>query len=655
MDSVNTASARSSATVTHRLAIFAKWLRAHLRLNWGMLAAVVFFLLMSTYSAITYQNGYFTLFDLGLDYRLSLTFSHTLSLVPWSNGYQLLAPIPNAELFYVVVAATLWLHNSPVTLLIDQTAVISLGGYAVFQIARNWIGGTAIALAVEIAYFLYPSTYGYLAHGGNIEVYFEGLFLAGYMFYVWKRKIPFLALTILAAMTSAWAPVVLLAFYALETVYRKGVLSALRQRLSAARGSPERAQRAALPWRQVLGGALRSQYALLGVVVASLGLLAFSVHSYPIPQLLSATRLTGTSGGGGPLSTGINSPLITDKFTYISNTLTPLLYTPLLSPYAVLILVYYALLIVVTNNPTYYDTFQQYPYIIVGILFIGTLDFFRRLKGVLKDVKFLKRVLVVVLVASVISFAILSPFGVGAWQSGEVSQSLTYTPVEQELNHMYSLVPRSASVFLQNDMPQLMNAAVIYAPEYYNNQTVDFAVINPLNFNSIAAQYSGYSEYWANHFANNSSYGIYAQVQTATVFKLGYSGPPVYFVPLAYGQEITSSFTAGQALPNNEYWASSFPSTSPNAFTVFYSLLASNCSDLPQAFAYEVADGGGATVSVGTASPACSMNSTSVRIGFTFVSHDFGTGPATFRLLSLNNFSQGTFELDDFELISAPL
>jgi uncharacterized membrane protein len=655
MDTVNTPSSPSSATVTPRLAILAKWLRVHLPLNWGMLAAVVFFLLMSAYSAITYQNGYFTLFDLGLDYRLSLTFSHTLSLVPWSNGYQLLAPIPNAELFYVVVAATLWLHNSPVTLLIDQTAIISLGGYAVFRIARTWIGGTAIALAVEIAYFLYPSTYGYLAHGGNIEVYFEGLFLAGYMFYIWKRKIPFLALTILAAMTSAWAPVVLLAFYALETVYRKGVVSALRERLAAARGSPEKTQRAALPWRQVLGGALRSQYALLGVVVASLGFLAFTVHSYPIPQLLSATRLTGTSGGGGPLSTGINSPLIGDKFTYISNTLSPLLYTPLLSPYAVLIVVYYALLVVVTNNPTYYATFQQYPYIIVGILFIGSLDFFRRLKSALKDVKFLKRLLVVVLVASVISFAILSPFGVAAWQSGQVGQSLTYTPVEQELNHMYSLVPRSSSVFLQNDMPQLMNAAVIYAPGYYDNQTVDFAVINPINFNTIATQYSGYSAYWANHFANNSSYGIYAQVQSATVFKLGYSGPPVYFVPLVYSQEIASNFKTGQALPNNEYWASSLPSTSPSAFTVSYSLVAANCSDLPPAFSFAFSEGGGANVSVGTATPACSVGSTSERIAVTLVSHGFGAGPATFRLLSLDDYSQGTFELDNFTLTSAPL
>jgi hypothetical protein len=139
------------------------------------------------------------------------------------------------------------------------------------------------------------------------------------------------------------------------------------------------------------------------------------------------------------------------------------------------------------------------------------------------------------------------------------------------------------------------------------------------------------------------------------VFKLGYSGPPVYFVPLAYTQAIASKFQTGQALPNSEYSTSSFPSTSPGTFTVSYSVVASNCSDLPQAFPYVVSDGDGATTVAGTAVPACAVSASSVQIGFTFVSHGFGAGPATFRLLSSSNYSQGTFELDKFELTSAPL
>jgi hypothetical protein len=99
---------------------------------------------------------------------------------------------------------------------------------------------------------------------------------------------------------------------------------------------------------------------------------------------------------------------------------------------------------------------------------------------------------------------------------------------------MYSLVPKNATVFSQNDIPQLSYAKKIYMPGFgiYHNQTVDYAVLNPLEFNSISTPFNGFSEKWAYYFSTNSSYGIYASVDGSVLYKLGYRGQPAYYVPI---------------------------------------------------------------------------------------------------------------------------
>ena len=128
---------------------------------------IAFVLLLSIYNYKLYVNNYYTLFDLGVGYRLSYLFSQTFSLVGWPFPHRLVSAIPYTKMFYTVTGITLLAYDSPLTLLIDQTVVIGLGSYALYKIAEIKTGSYKIGVTFQVLYFLFPSTYGFMGQGGN--------------------------------------------------------------------------------------------------------------------------------------------------------------------------------------------------------------------------------------------------------------------------------------------------------------------------------------------------------------------------------------------------------------------------------------------------------------------------------------------------------
>ena len=190
--------------------------------------------------------------------------------------------------------------------------------------------------------------------------------------------------------------------------------------------------------------------------------------------------------------------------------------------------------------------------------------------------KLLNALLILMVLSSAVSFSIFSPFSVSNVTSGKLGTQLGDSSAIANINHAYSLIPVHSSVFIQNDMPQLMNRDKVYIDGYYANQTVDYAVMNPLTLNNIMTAFGGFSLYWANHFAGNNSYGVYESMQGMIVYKLGYTGSPVYYVPYAASQPIGQHYSIGQRL-TTEQLSSSSMLLSPGNFSVTY--MFSNVSD----------------------------------------------------------------------------
>lgn len=263
-----------------------------------------------------------------------------------------------------------------------------------------------------------------------------------------------------------------------------------------------------------------------------------------ISGLLSDARLTGASAQSAAnihqnfFSTYLLG-LGSEKLPFFYEVFSPVLFIPLLTPYFLLLVPYFILIF--TTNPvsasSYFNILQQYPYLFAAFIFIGLIYFFDKEHTFKVHSKFIKKLIIIIIISSIISFLIYSPFSISDFQNGSVNQNINVTPFDKELTHGLSLIPLNSSVFIQNDLPQLMNRENVYMPGYYNNQTVNYAVIIPFGFSPTSDAYGGYSAYWAHSFEDNSSYGVYEEINGAIIYKWHYKGDPVYYVP--YYKNIT--------------------------------------------------------------------------------------------------------------------
>lgn len=504
---------------------------------------LVFFLVLSFYNVLLYNANNYAVFDLGLSYRTSLIFLQTHNFVVWTPS-TLVSGSPFTKLIYVPLSLTLLIYNSPITMLIDQIAVISAGGYAIFRIANRFLGDYKSALLIQVVYFLYPPTYGFMAHGGNFMVYFEGLFLLGYMFYSEGKYLRAIPLILLAGITNFTAPLLLALFYLLD-------LGVKRWHKSFSMRNPDTADK-----NNSQISSIHSNFPfVLFVLIFSALLAVMEISIYSFSGALASTRVTtggavAGAAGSNLVLTGIDrlfSNFFSFKFTYFFELLAPLLFIPLLSVFSLPVWIFIAAAWYSNYNP-YYNVIQQYPYLIAGIMFLAIIFYLRKFR--IK--KRMRRVLTIMLVATVAYFLVLSNFSITNAISGDLTRAVSITPYESELSHAYGLIPANSSVFIQlGPSDSFMNHNVIYAPGYYNNQTVDFAIINPNTYNLLTEEYGNiyFDYYWANSFAHNSSYGVYESVAGSTIYKLGYSGNPIYYIPAYYN----SSYSINQTGPGGQW------------------------------------------------------------------------------------------------------
>ena len=184
---------------------------------------IAFILALSYFNYKLYTNNYYTIFDLGLGYRVAYLFSTTFQPVGWPIPHALVSAKPYTKLFYMVIGLSLLAYNSPFTVLVDQTIVIGFGAYALFNISYLKTKSYFASIGMQIAYFLYPSTYGYMTQGGDYMVYLEGLMLISYLFYLKDRKLMFLLFASLAAITNTWAVPILFLLYLIELIHSKNI------------------------------------------------------------------------------------------------------------------------------------------------------------------------------------------------------------------------------------------------------------------------------------------------------------------------------------------------------------------------------------------------------------------------------------------------
>ena len=550
----------------------------------GVAIPLVFLGVLSWYNYLMVESYNYTIFDLGLSYRLLYLFAYHHIII--FNGTNILfSPSPFGKFIFIPLSVLLYLYDSVVTPLLIQIIVIASGGYAVFRIAQMKTGSLLISLIIEAAYFLYPATYGFMTHGGNYQVLIEGFILIGYMFYIQGKWVyAFLAFA-MASLTNIWAPLIVFGFIFVDYITQNKLYYFHNVK--------------------AYYNKIKSLHLKKGAELFYLSLIAFDViifaqslhYAGGFYSLLSASRISLPSTGQSStlhsyFYQNFLSNLGSYKLPFLSNVLSPVLFIPVFTPYILPILFYFLIIFSETNNISYYIILQQYPYLFASFVFIGTIHFFKEMTAHPVNIGNAKKLAAIMLIASIVSFSLYSPFSVSSFENSSVQNQIDVTTFDTDLTFGLSLIPLNSSVFIQNDLPQLMNREEVYMPGFYHNESVDYAVIIPFGFSPISKAYGGYSSYWAQHFQNNLSYGVYEDIMGAIVYKLNYSHQPVFYVPFnqvilpgedglnGYGQIINNTLIISNFndVYHNTLWGGGYTSLSPGEYSFTFQVMVTNTS-----------------------------------------------------------------------------
>ena len=403
----------------------------------GIVVPLIFLIVMSWYNYLLLQSYNYTIFDLGLSYRLMYLFSYHHTIIFYGNDI-IFSPDPFAKFIFVPLSISLYLYNSLLTPLILQTLIIALGGYAVFRIAQLRTRSLLISLTIEIAYFLYPVTYGYTYHGGNYSVLIEGFILIGYMFYIQEKKaFAFLAFA-MASLTNMWAPLIVLAFLFVDLITQNRLYYFHNFKTYYSKIKQSKIN-------------IKSILFYVGIVVFNGIIFAQTlkfgggIHSLLSSSYVSSSMTAQSTILHSNIFQNFPSNFGSNKLPFLSEVLSPVLFLPVLTPYFVLIMLY----MLIAWNTNYIGTYyvlQQYPYLFASFVFIGTIHFFKELTDNPHAIGYAKKLGILILVASIVSFSLYSPFSISNFQNSTVQNETHISNFDTHLTYGLSLIPVNSSV-----------------------------------------------------------------------------------------------------------------------------------------------------------------------------------------------------------------
>lgn len=501
----------------------------------SMIVTAIFSILFSWFF-LTIYNGYnFYVVDLGYNYHTLYTFFQTHVLAGWPG--QSTNPTSNGNLIYTLLSPLVLIHNSPAAFIWFEAVWISVGAYFLFKIARKETDSLWWAFTLQLIYFLFPSNYGIITNGPEFEILLPTFVLMSYYFFNRRNYLISVVIGLLGALTSFVAPVIVGLFFVIEDLRKEGYTYILFTKI--VRKKDRTLDKILPPYRN----------SLLVFLVGLLIIVVLVNITFPISSLFSfylhRNGIVQSGTASGTLISSVIRNLTTNgtlKLDYLYGILSGFLFIPLLGPYSLIILPFF-FVIFYSNFPPYYDILSHYTFLFSGFLFLGQVYSIGRFKWQKNN---LRKLMIVMVVAMFLSFLLYSPFSVTSVQNGTLHSELNVTQEDKYLTAAFSAIPQNASVFAQKAFPQLTNRLYFYMPGSYNNQTVDYAVVSPLPVATVPLpDYVGFSSFWAQHFFNNSSYGIFESISSVTIFKLNYHSRPILFVPLLVNYSMDTNLAPG--------------------------------------------------------------------------------------------------------------
>lgn len=465
---------------------------------------------------VTY-NSY--VFDLGVSSQLLYGVLH-------GSGIQLNNLAIN-KLIYIPMGVIYGIHPYPPSLEYFQAFWLSLGSLPIYFIARRRLENRNWAMAISISYLAYYPLGGVYWFDFHFMALFPTLFLMAIMLRDGGRNRSSIFIAVLAGLTDFLAPLFLV-FYAIYLLVE----------------------------RRKENRAASSTYSYeLAVLVAGILIFIMVMAYYGMPYFLNYAN--GSITVPAPFSH--NSPPVY-RAEYFLWMLLPVLFSSLLAPSALLMLVPYVGFALVNQYTPYVSTmFYQYPALVAPLIFytaicgLGRLKklkignarrFTRSIGGFIYSVLFFNIVLALLFTpAGSLLTGNLSSQHVEYYLTGQnggyyVENILSYHTYDSNISALAGLIPPGSSVLIQNNMAQLTsryNWTLPYMLNLSKGKLPEFVLVDPYN----RAYYTSYfttniqmnMAYEASSLISLGLYGIYAESGGAVLLKYGYHGKPVLWKP----------------------------------------------------------------------------------------------------------------------------
>jgi uncharacterized membrane protein len=522
-----------------------------------ILAIILYTIIFSIYSILKYYGFRAYGMDLGVYAQALWTtlhgrFFYETPDLYWNPGGSFFG-VHFAPLMFLLLPIYAILPR-PETLLVLQSFVLGLGALPLYWIARDITSSTEKAIIVALWYLSYAPLHGVNLYDFHLEAFLPALFLFSYWFFYSKKWVKYLFSVFLVTFTIDYASLILL-FFAIYWLiyYRSDLLKTFTKRRAENKGA--------------------LFMALLTLVLSILTFaLAFKTIEIFGPEPLTTSPLwphLGTKFSDivlGLLDPGkVLAALSYDywyKLAYVSVIFAPVLFLNFMSLLPMIMTIPWFAISLLSTNPTFYSLGWQYVANIVPFIFLAVVFSCQSI-----DLKKLRKYFVIGFIISLL----LTP--INPITQHQPLGAAYMPPILNEhtklLHEIIRLIPENATITTQNNIfPHLVQKGLVYL--WLPQGVLPEFILLDITFPEILHKYGGKTAIdIANELLGKAHYGVYCMADGIVLYKLGYTGPPLiylpYFTKLDYKNFIIES---GEIVPfqHGEYVLKSIPTNSPNTF-----------------------------------------------------------------------------------------
>lgn len=416
------------------------------------------------------------------------------------------------------------IYSSTETLLVLQSIVLAGGAFPLYLLAREEFRNKAVGLAFVTMYLLYPALHGVNNFDFHVQAFLPIFLFFAFYYFKKGKMVRYFTFVVLALMCIEFVPFIVM-FMGLYGFwfFRRDIIAFIKTRHK----------------NMLKSKGLRCAFVtfLLGILWLIIALNAksyFNPYVSPIPSTwelgtdLSSILLNIISNPQKVIQLMLRS--WEDKFLYIVYLFGPVAFLSFLDPPSLLMTVPWFVASFLSSFWPYFHIDYQYSAFVIPFIFISAIYGVKRLATIQNAINFdvVKKSLALGILCCIIFAVTLSPIGVQSpWPA--------VTDHERLLDEIIKLIPSDASVITQNDIfAHVSRRSNAYVTIPSPATSIEYILVDVSSRWYTAPLPEPPLSTTVPKLLMEGDYHILAVADGIVLYKKGYVGRPILYVPLPY-------------------------------------------------------------------------------------------------------------------------